>query len=59
MFGIPEKGKDIVISYLKVKFEKKKKSPSKSGAKTGVLENLRKKAQLKNLLLSKSLIVKL
>jgi len=37
MFDIPEKGKDIVISYLKDKFEKKKNSPSKSGAKTGVL----------------------
>ena len=59
MFDIPEKGKDIVLTYLKEKFEKKKQSPSKSGAKQGVLDNLRKKAQFKNLLLSKSLIVKL
>jgi hypothetical protein len=44
---------------LKEKFEKKKQSLSKSGAKPGVLDNLRKKAQFKNLLLSKSLIVKL
>ena len=59
MFDIPEKGKDIVLTYLKKKFEKKKQSPSKSGAKPRVLDNLRKKAQFKNLLLSKSLIVKL
>ena len=59
MFDIPEKGKDIVLTYLKDKFEKKKQSPSKSGTKTGVLDNLRKKAQFKNLLLSKSIIVKL
>ena len=59
MFDIPEKGKDVVISYLKEQLEKKKKSASKSGVKTGVLDNLRKKAQLKTLLLSKSLVVKL
>ena len=59
MFDIPEKGKDLVIAYLKDRFEKKKQSPSKSEAKKGVLDNLRKKAQFKNLLLSKSLIVKL
>ena len=59
MFDIPEKEKDTVLTYLKKKFEKKKQSPSKSGAKPRVLDNLRKKAQFKNLLLSKSLIVKL
>ena len=47
MFDIPEKGKDIVLTYLKEKFEKKKQSPSKSGAKPGVLDNLRKKHNLK------------
>ena len=59
MFDIPEKGKDIVLSYLKDRFETKKKSSSKSRAKIGVLDNLRKKAQLKNPLLSKALIIKL
>jgi hypothetical protein len=59
MFDIPEKGKDIVISFLKEKFVKKEKSLSQSGTKTGVLGHLREKAQIKRLLLSKSLIVKL
>ena len=59
MFDIPEKGKDIVLSYLKDRFETKKKPPSKSTAKIGVLDNLRKKAQLKNPLLPKSLLIKL
>ncbi|MBT3510596.1 MAG: hypothetical protein HN472_13740 [Nitrospina sp.] len=59
MFDIPEKGKDIVVAFLRDRFAEKKHSSYGSEAKTGVLENLRKKARLKNLLLSKSLIVKL
>lgn len=59
MFDIPEKGKDIVISFLRKKFIDKEQSLSQSGTKTGVLGHLREKAQIKSLLLSKSLIVKL
>ena len=59
MFDIPEKGKDIVLSFLNDKFAVKKRSPFRPETKTGVLESLRKKTRLKNLLLSKSLIVKL
>jgi hypothetical protein len=58
MFDIPEKGKDIVISFLNDKFGRNGKPLCQSGTTTGVLNSLRKKAKLKNLLVSKSLIVK-
>ena len=59
MFDIPEKGKDIVMDFLNDKFGKKRNSLYQSDTKTGIVDNLWKKAPLKNLLLSKSLIVKL
>ena len=55
---IPEKGKDIVMDFLNDKFGKKRNSLYQSDTRTGILDNQQKKTPLKNLLLSKSLIVK-
>jgi hypothetical protein len=59
MFDISENGKEAVISYLKKTFKDKSNTESASKSFKNELDNPIKKSGLQNLVLTKSLIVKL
>ncbi len=58
MFDIPDKGKEIVLSYFKERFKGKEQSPSKSITNRTIKSDLSHNAKLKNLLISEPLIIK-
>ena len=59
MFDISENGKEAVISYLKKTFKDKQNTKSASKKFKNELGKPIKKSRLQNLILTKSLIVKL
>ena len=59
MFDISENGKEAVISYLKKNFKDKQNTESASKKFKNALGKPIKKSRLQNLILTKSLIVKL
>ncbi|MBT5470111.1 MAG: hypothetical protein HOK41_05870 [Nitrospina sp.] len=59
MFDISENGKEEVMSYLKKAFGDRKNNKYDSQKDKNVLDNSAKKGRLQNLILAKSLIVKL
>ena len=59
MFDISENGKEAVISYLKKTFKDKRKTESASKNFENEFDKPIKKSRLQNLILTKSLIVKL
>jgi hypothetical protein len=59
MFDISENGKEAVISYLKKTFKDKRNTVSSSKKLKNELDNPIKKSKFKNLIQTKSLIVKL
>jgi hypothetical protein len=59
MFDISENGKEAVILYLKKTFKDKRNTESSSKSFENELDNPIKKNGLQNLVLTKSLIVKL
>ena len=59
MFDISENGKEAVVSYLKKTFKDKRNMESATKTFENELDKPIKKSRLKNLILTKSLIVKL
>ncbi len=59
MFDIPENGKETIISYLKKICEDKRNTESASKIFDNELDKSIKKSKIQNLILTKSLIVKL
>jgi hypothetical protein len=59
MFDISENGKEAVISYLKKNFKDNRNTKSASKNFENELDKPIKKSRLQNLILTKSLIIKL
>ena len=59
MFDISENGREAVVLYLKKTFKNNRNIESVPKAYKNVLDKLIKKSRLQNLILTKSLIVKL
>jgi hypothetical protein len=59
MFDISENGSEAVVSYLKKTFNDRRNTESASKTFANELDKPIKKSRLKNLILTKSLIVKL
>ncbi len=59
MFDISENGREAVVSYLNKTFKDRRNTESASKTLKNELDKPIKKSRLKNLILTKSLIVKL
>ncbi len=59
MFDISENGREAVVSYLKKTFKDRRDTESTSKTIENEIDKPIKKSRLKNLILTKSLIVKL
>jgi len=59
MFDISENGREAVVLYLKKTFKNKRNTESVPKTYENELDKLIKKSRLQNLILTKSLIVKL
>jgi hypothetical protein len=59
MFDISENGKEAVVSYLKKTFKHRQNMEPASKSYENELDKPTKKSRLQNLILTKSLIVKL